>query len=158
MEKFNAELVYPNQGFRVLLRVRNSVIPTGLYLTETINPTNAYLSIQLFLPCFYQSSLILWLGLGLVPFAVMYTFGNACSISRFELVHSKFHKKVSFEKFTILSTLFLMGPVNQCKKMFAATRLIATIVMLVIIEYRLQFLNNSCSRSIQILANRSRQF
>lgn len=31
----------------------------------------------------------------------------------------------------LTSTCFLMGPVNQCKKMFAKTRIIATIVMFV---------------------------
>lgn len=51
-----------------------------------------------------------WLGVGLIAFAVLYTLGNVCSLG---------------------STLFLMGPVNQLKKMFAATRIIATIVMLV---------------------------
>ena len=32
--------------------------------------------------------------------------------------------------FDIKSTFFLMGPVSQLKKMFASTRIIATIVML----------------------------
>lgn len=49
--------------------------------------------------------------------------------------------KVIFEKvfknpphtynFQFSSTCFLMGPVNQCKKMFSSTRVIATILMLV---------------------------
>jgi hypothetical protein len=42
-------------------------------------------------------------------FAVLYSIGNVVALS---------------------STLFLMGPVNQLKRMFAPTRLIATIVML----------------------------
>ncbi|XP_064473685.1 vesicle transport protein SFT2A-like [Ornithodoros turicata] len=46
---------------------------------------------------------------GLKMFAVFYTFGNLTAIG---------------------STLFLMGPVNQIKKMFAPTRAIATCVML----------------------------
>ncbi|CAF1021253.1 unnamed protein product [Brachionus calyciflorus] len=47
--------------------------------------------------------------IGLVAFAVMYTCGNICSMC---------------------STLFLMGPVSQLKKMFATTRIIATIIVL----------------------------
>ncbi|KAJ8979972.1 hypothetical protein NQ317_013720 [Molorchus minor] len=43
-------------------------------------------------------------------FAVFYTLGNVTSI---------------------LSTCFLMGPFNQVKKMFAPTRLIATVIVLV---------------------------
>ncbi|XP_029640207.1 vesicle transport protein SFT2B isoform X2 [Octopus sinensis] len=46
---------------------------------------------------------------GLVLFAVFYTLGNILSLS---------------------STCFLMGPMNQLKKMFAKTRIIATIVVL----------------------------
>ncbi|CAI9726730.1 transport SFT2B-like [Octopus vulgaris] len=46
---------------------------------------------------------------GLVLFAVFYTLGNVLSLS---------------------STCFLMGPMNQLKKMFAKTRIIATIVVL----------------------------
>lgn len=35
------------------------------------------------------------------------------------------------------STLFLMGPVNQVKKMFAKTRIIATITVMVMIVFTL---------------------
>ncbi|KAK3915535.1 Vesicle transport protein SFT2B [Frankliniella fusca] len=45
-------------------------------------------------------------------FAVLYTFGNLVSLA---------------------STCFLMGPLNQLKKMFASTRIIATILVLVLI-------------------------
>ncbi|KAK3098200.1 hypothetical protein FSP39_017123 [Pinctada imbricata] len=56
-------------------------------------------------------SCLLWLGSkGLILFAVFYTFGNLLSLA---------------------STCFLMGPVKQLKKMFAKTRVIATILVLV---------------------------
>ncbi|KAG7171168.1 vesicle transport protein SFT2A-like isoform X2 [Homarus americanus] len=51
----------------------------------------------------------LFLPRGLVLFTVFYTLGNVMAIS---------------------STCFLMGPINQCKKMFAKTRIIATIIMI----------------------------
>ncbi|KAF6208248.1 hypothetical protein GE061_016700 [Apolygus lucorum] len=54
-------------------------------------------------------SLSLFLGKGLTLFAVFYTLGNIVSL---------------------LSTCFLMGPVNQVKKMFAPTRVVATVVAL----------------------------
>ncbi|CAB3361373.1 Hypothetical predicted protein [Cloeon dipterum] len=47
---------------------------------------------------------------GFVVFAVLYTIGNVISLA---------------------STCFLMGPFNQIKKMFAPTRIIATILMVV---------------------------
>lgn len=55
-------------------------------------------------------SILLWFKNGLVLFAVFYTFGNVLSLA---------------------STCFLMGPMNQLKKMFAKTRIIATILVLV---------------------------
>ncbi|KAF4533430.1 hypothetical protein B566_EDAN001155 [Ephemera danica] len=55
-------------------------------------------------------SISLFFKKGLALFAVFYTFGNLISIA---------------------STCFLMGPFNQIKKMFAPTRAIATIVMIV---------------------------
>ncbi|XP_046667319.1 vesicle transport protein SFT2B isoform X2 [Homalodisca vitripennis] len=58
------------------------------------------------------ASLSLFLHRGWAQFAVLYTFGNIVSM---------------------LSTLFLMGPVNQVKKMFAPTRVVATIVVIVMI-------------------------
>ncbi|KAK5640712.1 hypothetical protein RI129_009259 [Pyrocoelia pectoralis] len=54
-------------------------------------------------------SFALFLHRGLTVFAVFYTLGNVLSI---------------------LSTCFLMGPINQIKKMFASTRIIATIVVI----------------------------
>ncbi|NWR48291.1 SFT2B protein, partial [Regulus satrapa] len=59
----------------------------------------------------FQGSCLLWIPKkGLVLFAVFYTLGNIASIG---------------------STLFLMGPMKQLKRMFEPTRLIATVVMLV---------------------------
>uniref|UniRef100_A0A5F8GZS8 Vesicle transport protein n=1 Tax=Monodelphis domestica TaxID=13616 RepID=A0A5F8GZS8_MONDO len=49
---------------------------------------------------------------GLVLFAAFYTLGNIASLG---------------------STIFLMGPVKQLKRMFETTRLIATIVMLMLL-------------------------
>ncbi|GAB1285639.1 Vesicle transport protein SFT2B [Apodemus speciosus] len=60
--------------------------------------------------CSVLGTLLLWVprkGLGL--FAVFYTLGNITSIG---------------------STIFLMGPVKQLKRMFEPTRLIATILVL----------------------------
>ncbi|MCL4128717.1 UNVERIFIED_CONTAM: hypothetical protein GTU68_020253 [Idotea baltica] len=57
----------------------------------------------------FLGSMFLFLPKGLTLFAVFYTIGNILAIS---------------------STCFLMGPVNQFKKMFASTRIIATIIML----------------------------
>ncbi|XP_033740580.1 vesicle transport protein SFT2B-like [Pecten maximus] len=55
-------------------------------------------------------SCLLFLKDGLIIFAVLYTFGNILSLA---------------------STCFLMGPVNQFKKMFAKTRIIATLLVIV---------------------------
>ncbi|CAH1154633.1 unnamed protein product [Phaedon cochleariae] len=70
-----------------------------------------------FLACFivgillsFLGSFALFLHRGLPVFAVFYTLGNITSIA---------------------STCFLMGPFNQIKKMFAPTRYIATILVLV---------------------------
>ncbi|KAM6384020.1 vesicle transport protein SFT2B isoform 1-T1 [Alca torda] len=61
--------------------------------------------------CSLLGSCLLWVPKkGLMLFAVFYTLGNIASIG---------------------STLFLMGPMKQLKRMFEPTRLIATIVMLV---------------------------
>ncbi|KAM7065640.1 vesicle transport protein SFT2B isoform 1-T1 [Acridotheres tristis] len=60
--------------------------------------------------CSILGSCLLWIPKkGLVLFAVFYTLGNIASIG---------------------STMFLMGPMKQLKRMFEPTRLIATIVML----------------------------
>lgn len=57
-------------------------------------------------------SLSLFLHKGLVHFAVFYTLGNIISM---------------------MSTCFLMGPVKQIKKIFAETRILATVLVLVTI-------------------------
>lgn len=70
-----------------------------------------------FIACFVIGVLCSILGVcllwvprkGIALFAIFYTLGNLTSIA---------------------STLFLMGPMKQLKKMFEPTRLIATIVML----------------------------
>ncbi|XP_055858020.1 vesicle transport protein SFT2B [Episyrphus balteatus] len=58
----------------------------------------------------FLGSLAMFLPRGIVLFAVFYTLGNIMSMA---------------------STCFLMGPVNQIKKMFDPTRLIATCIVLV---------------------------
>lgn len=70
-----------------------------------------------FLACFIVGILLsilgsfaLFLHKGLTVFAVFYTLGNITSM---------------------LSTCFLMGPLNQIQKMFAPTRLVATILVMV---------------------------
>uniref|UniRef100_A0A8C4RMV3 Vesicle transport protein n=1 Tax=Erpetoichthys calabaricus TaxID=27687 RepID=A0A8C4RMV3_ERPCA len=61
--------------------------------------------------CSVMGVIFLWIpGNGLTLFAVFYTFGNITSVC---------------------STLFLMGPMKQLKKMVEPTRAIATAVMLV---------------------------
>ncbi|XP_049737272.1 vesicle transport protein SFT2B [Elephas maximus indicus] len=60
--------------------------------------------------CSLLGTLLLWVPKkGLVLFIVFYTFGNIASLG---------------------STIFLMGPMKQLKRMFEPTRLIATVVML----------------------------
>ena len=56
------------------------------------------------------STTLLFMPNGVVIFAVLYTFGNILALA---------------------STCFLMGPLNQLKKMFAKTRVIATILVMV---------------------------
>lgn len=76
-----------------------------------------------FLACFiigillsFLGSFALFLNKGLAVFAVFYTLGNITSM---------------------LSTCFLMGPMKQIQKMFAPTRLVATILVLVSIIFTL---------------------
>lgn len=66
--------------------------------------------------CSFLGAFALFLQKGLPVFAVFYSLGNIISLT---------------------STCFLMGPCNQLKKMFAATRIIATIVMFVAIALTL---------------------
>ncbi|CAB0038098.1 unnamed protein product [Trichogramma brassicae] len=69
-----------------------------------------------FIICFVVGILLSVLGSfalflkGLTTYGVLYTLGNIISLA---------------------STCFLMGPVNQLKKMFASTRVIATIIVFV---------------------------
>ncbi|XP_046560435.1 vesicle transport protein SFT2B-like isoform X2 [Haliotis rubra] len=78
-----------------------------------------------FIVCFVLGVVLSTLGTcllfarnGLIMFAVLYTVGNILSLS---------------------STCFLMGPLNQLKKMFAKTRIIATILVLVMFVLTIVF-------------------
>jgi lysylphosphatidylglycerol synthetase-like protein (DUF2156 family) len=68
-----------------------------------------------FIACFVIGFLLSVLGSALLfigksgSFAVLYTLGSIVGLA---------------------STMFLMGPLNQLKKMFASTRIIATIIMI----------------------------
>ncbi|CAK9831651.1 Vesicle transport protein SFT2A [Anthophora retusa] len=64
----------------------------------------------------FLGSFALFLHRGLTVFAVFYTLGNIISLA---------------------STCFLMGPFNQFKKMFAPTRIIATVLVFVAIAMTL---------------------
>ncbi|XP_018365036.1 PREDICTED: vesicle transport protein SFT2B isoform X1 [Trachymyrmex cornetzi] len=66
--------------------------------------------------CSFLGSFALFLQKGLAVFAVFYTLGNIISLA---------------------STCFLMGPFHQFKKMFASTRLIATILVFISIVFTL---------------------
>ncbi|NXY91348.1 SFT2B protein, partial [Alcedo cyanopectus] len=101
-----------------VLSGRDTEEPSGL--TEVFEATTLSWNTRVkgFVACFaigclfsVLGSCLLWIvpKKGLVLFAVFYTLGNIASIG---------------------STLFLMGPVKQLKRMFEPTRLIATIVML----------------------------
>ncbi|KAG8451354.1 hypothetical protein GDO86_003529 [Hymenochirus boettgeri] len=60
--------------------------------------------------CSILGTCLLWVpGKGTALFAIFYTIGNVASLG---------------------STMFLMGPLKQLKRMFEITRLIATVVML----------------------------
>ncbi|KAI1899328.1 hypothetical protein AGOR_G00060660 [Albula goreensis] len=60
---------------------------------------------------------LLWLPrIGILLFIVLYTFGNVCSLA---------------------STLFLLGPCKQLKRMFEKTRAFATILMLLFLALTL---------------------
>ncbi|XP_033310522.1 vesicle transport protein SFT2B isoform X1 [Bombus vosnesenskii] len=62
--------------------------------------------------CSFLGSFALFLHKGLTVFAVFYTLGNIISLA---------------------STCFLMGPFNQFKKMFAPTRVVATVLVFIAI-------------------------
>ncbi|XP_053353764.1 SFT2 domain containing 2b [Clarias gariepinus] len=59
--------------------------------------------------CSILGSCLLWVPKGLILFAVFYTFGNIASL---------------------LSTMFLMGPLKQLKRMCDKTRALATAIMI----------------------------
>ncbi|BHF78415.1 Vesicle transport protein SFT2B [Sparganum proliferum] len=60
---------------------------------------------RLYLNSDFMGNFFLWIPhTGLKLFALFYTLGNLCSLT---------------------SSFFLMGPVQQCKRMFAETRIIA---------------------------------
>ncbi|XP_061860701.1 vesicle transport protein SFT2B isoform X2 [Colius striatus] len=100
-----------------VLSGRDTEEPSGL--AEVIDATSLSWGTRVkgFIACFaigclcsLLGSCLLWIPKkGLMLFAVFYTLGNIASIG---------------------STLFLMGPVKQLKRMFEPTRLIATTVML----------------------------
>ncbi|CAH8577824.1 unnamed protein product [Schistosoma mattheei] len=74
--------------------------------------------IKAFIICLV-GSLCLWLpGAGITLFALFYTLGNICSLG---------------------STIFLMGPVNQLKRMFQETRIFAAVIMLVCLVLTIVF-------------------
>ena len=88
------------------------------FITETLDYTTLSYGTRIkgFIACFIigvilsvLSTILYALTWNLVIFSVFYTLGNITALS---------------------STLFLMGPVNQIKKMFAPTRWIATSLML----------------------------
>jgi len=87
------------------------------FVAEALDASSLSMSTRIkgFAACFVLGILlsllsISMLSISLSAFALLYTFGNMTALA---------------------STFFLMGPVNQLKKMFAPTRLIATILMMV---------------------------
>lgn len=96
-------------------------IMTQMYESSTLSWSTR---IRGFLICFVVGILFSLLGTffmflphgGLILFGIFYSLGSLMSLS---------------------STCFLMGPVSQLKKMFAATRIIATILVLVFIALTL---------------------
>ncbi|BES87451.1 Got1/Sft2-like family [Nesidiocoris tenuis] len=92
---------------------------TGIFPNMDATTLSWETRIKAFILCFVLGiiisifgSLALFLGKGLALFAIFYTLGNIVSM---------------------ISTCFLMGPVNQIKKMFASTRIVATILVLAMI-------------------------
>lgn len=73
-------------------------------------------------------------------FVVCFVFGVLCSLMGSAFLAIPFKGKKLFAVFytfgnilSLASTCFLMGPCNQCKKMFAETRIFATIIVFVCI-------------------------
>ncbi|XP_053310224.1 vesicle transport protein SFT2B-like isoform X5 [Spea bombifrons] len=76
--------------------------------------------------CSVMGTCLLWVPIkGTILFAIFYTLGNISSIG---------------------STIFLMGPMKQLKRMFESTRLIATVVMLV--QHFLYPICKGCSEKV----------
>lgn len=93
------------------------------FVAEALDASSLSMSTRIkgFAACFILGvllSLLSWslFTISLSAFALLYTFGNITALA---------------------STFFLMGPVNQLKKMFAPTRLIATVLMLVFLALTL---------------------
>ena len=98
--------------------------------------------IQGFIICFVLgllisilASLALFLHKGISLFVIFYTTGNVVSMLRY-IYFSEFvfisNKSFTFcTNLIFFSTCFLMGPVNQLKRMFAETRIFATILVFV---------------------------
>lgn len=104
---------YTNPWFYHLLRTWSNLISVGRSsLIQFVSRT--------------QGSLFLWLPNGLLLFAMFYTLGNVFSIGR--LV---FRVGYLVWSHPVCSTIFLMGPVNQLKRMFEETRIFAALIMLV---------------------------
>ncbi|XP_055888057.1 vesicle transport protein SFT2B-like isoform X2 [Biomphalaria glabrata] len=107
------------------LSLRDSEEDQGI-VTQISDATTLSWSTRIkgFIICFVLGAVLSVLGSclfflpknGVIIFAVLYTLGNLLSLS---------------------STCFLMGPVNQIKKMFAGTRVIATILVFVMIALTL---------------------
>lgn len=104
-------------------RDRDDDSSTGIFPTFENHSLSWETRIKGFIVCFVLGiiisifgSLALFLHKGLSLFVLFYTIGNIISM---------------------MSTCFLMGPMNQFKKMFAPTRIIATILVLVMIVFSL---------------------
>eukprot|EP00793_Prasinoderma_coloniale_P001156 PRCOL_00006147-RA len=92
-------------------------IDEAMTLTWRQRLTGFFICAGLGIACSLMSSMFVW-NFDATHFAVTYTFGNILSIS---------------------STAFLMGPVNQIKKMFKARRIWATLMYFVTMILTLVF-------------------
>jgi len=93
------------------------------FVADALDASSLSMSTRIkgFAACFIMGILfsllsVAMLSISLSAFVILYTFGNITALA---------------------STFFLMGPVAQMKKMFAPTRLIATILMLVFLALTL---------------------
>jgi hypothetical protein len=68
--------------------------------------------------------------ISVTAFAIVYTLGNILSLTRFVLKFS-WNGAQTFSQWCSFSSGFLLGPLRQLKNMFAPTRLIATLVFIV---------------------------